>query len=268
MNNTAIPNAEKLPVYREYDAWEYSAGTFTSIPVRVSMEYSLALSINGNRYLSIACSGSDLRELAVGHLAAEGIIESANDIVSIDIDTGSPSVNIGTIESERMFEKLLHIRSIPSGCGSQTFVTDTRSGKSLSQLRLNPEIIVPLMKEFLNFSEHHKMTRGVHSAGLYTASGERLSFFDEIGRHNAVDKVIGDALLRKIPLNNKILASTGRISGEIIAKALNAGIPVVVSRSQPTSMSIELARAHGVTVIGRVRSSTFTVFNGRDTFEL
>lgn len=265
MNNTTIKK-NKLPVYREYEAWEYSSGSFTLIPARVSMEYSLNLLINQNSYLTIACSGSDLGELAVGHLFSEGIIHSLDEIAGIDVDDSFPSVNITAIESEQMIEKLLRIRSIPSGCGSQGIGEHQCSDRFISHIQLRAEIVLPLMKEFLNFSEHHKITRGVHSAALYTTEGERLSFFDEIGRHNAVDKVLGDALLRQIPLQDKILASTGRISGEIVVKALNARIPVVISRSQPTSISIDLARTHGLVLIGRVRATSFAVFNGMESF--
>ncbi len=267
MNNTKVQNNKQLPVYRDYDAWEYASGSFSPVTVSVSMEYSLALSINGNRYLTIASSGSDLHELAVGHLFSEGIIASADEVARIDIDTENISVNITTVESERMIEMLLRIRSIPSGCGSQSVIAVTCDGFSIPGIQLRAENIITIMKEFLRFSENHKITRGVHSAALYTTSSERLSFFDEIGRHNAVDKVIGDALLRKIPLQDKILASTGRISGEITAKALNARIPVVVSRSHPTSISIDLARRYDIALIGRVRASSFTVFNGKELFD-
>lgn len=263
-----ISENRQLPVYSEYDAWEYSSGIFSPVSVRVSMEYSLTLSINGNHYLSVACSGSDLRELAVGHLASEGIIQSEDEIENIEIDYDTPLVNIVTRESDYMTEKLFRLRSIPSGCGSHAMVMEYTKGYVRSRMQLNAENILPLMREFLNYSEHHKMTRGVHSAGLYTSTGERLSFFDEIGRHNAVDKVIGDAFLRKIPLNDKILASTGRISGEITVKALSSNIPVIISRSQPTSITIELARKYGLIIIGRIRASSFTAFHGRESFEL
>jgi FdhD protein len=266
MNNIKTKNDTSLPVYREYEAWEYASGTFSSITTRVSMEYSLVLSINGSPYLSLACSGSDIIELAVGHLVTEGIIRSKDDIKGIDIDTQIPAVNIHTSDDERMFEQLLRIRSIPSGCGSQA-VSIEYTHDTIPAITLRADVIAPLMKEFLQYSEHHKLTRGVHSAGLYTATGEMLSFFDEIGRHNAVDKVIGDAFARNFPLHDKVLASTGRISGEIVSKALRVQLPAVISRSQPTSISIDLAKKYALTLIGRVRSSSFVVYNGIEFIE-
>ena len=162
-----------------------------------------------------------------------------------------------------MIERLLRIRSIPSGRGSQAVSSiDHQHDCKIPALKLRADLIAPLMKQFLQYSEHHKLTGGVHSAGLYTATGEMLSFFDEIGRHNAVDKVIGDAFARNTPLHDKVLASTGRISGEIVSKALHAQLPAVISRSQPTSISIDLAKKYGLILIGRVRSLSFVVYNG------
>ncbi len=256
-------------MFCECEAWEFSSGVLTPITIQLSMEYTLTISINGSPYLTVACSGSDLRELAVGHMLSEGIIQSIDDINGIEIDFENLVVNVRTNENEELIERLLRIRSVPSGCGIEAAAIITKTSDLRDfKIQINASEIISIMKKFLNYSEHHKMTRGVHSAALYTATGKRLSFFDEIGRHNAVDKIIGDALLRNIALSDKIITTTGRISGEITAKAQNSGVLALISRSRPTSISIDMAKQHGLILIGAVRSSSFVVFNGKESLKI
>ena len=120
------------------------------------------------------------------------------------------------------------------------------------------------MKEFLGLSTTHSQTHGVHSGALYGLDGKRMAFFDEIGRHNAVDKLIGMALINRIPLDRYMLFSTGRVSSEIVLKAAQASIPVIVTRAAPTSMAIDLARKQNLILITGVRKDGFYVAHGAD----
>ncbi len=104
----------------------------------------------------------------------------------------------------------------------------------------------------------------MHSAALSSTEGKIITFFDEIGRHNAIDKVLGYALLEDIDLRKNIILTTGRVSSEIVIKLINASAGTIISRASPTSLSYELANTHGVTMIGRVRSGYFCVFSGHE----
>jgi FdhD protein len=120
------------------------------------------------------------------------------------------------------------------------------------------------MMEFLRTSELHKKTGGVHSAALYTADGEKIVFFDEIGRHSAIDKVIGYAASKSLDLDRTMILSTGRMPSEILSKVLAAGAPAIVSKASPTNVAVEMAREGGIVMIGNVRGRRLRVYNGRE----
>ncbi len=121
------------------------------------------------------------------------------------------------------------------------------------------------MDNFLRGSEHHALSRGVHSAALAAPSGGQLVFYDEIGRHNAIDKVVGRAALRGIDLSDKVLLSTGRVPEEIVGKLVRSGIPALITKAAPTDRGVEFARRHGITLIGRVTDREFVVFSAAET---
>ncbi len=119
------------------------------------------------------------------------------------------------------------------------------------------------MHGLLRGSELYRAAGGVHSAALATA-GEIVIFRDDIGRHNAVDKIHGECFLRDIPVADKILLTTGRISSEILVKAAKLGVAILVSRSSPTDLALELAARTGITVVGQVRGGGLTIFTGEE----
>jgi FdhD protein len=257
-----------LPQVLQILAAEYRDGKISPAEIPVSAEYAVTLSVNGNPFVSIACSGSDFRELAMGHLLAEGVILSADDVVSLEIDEEALAVNAVTVQSDEMIDRLFRIRSIASGCGQ---ASSEGGGEGIAAITAVPRIRASLLTEcmgtFLKLSEAHKLTHGVHSAALYSVEGERLFFFDEIGRHNAVDKVLGRALLERVEISRCMLLSTGRLSSEIVYKAVRGALPALVSRAAPTTRAVDLARRYGVLLVGGVRSSSFSVFSVPESVE-
>jgi FdhD protein len=132
-----------------------------------------------------------------------------------------------------------------------------RPNKSIT--RVNSEEIQALLKKFRSISELFMQTGGVHSAAL--ADQKRIHLFaEDIGRHNAVDKIIGKAFLAGIPVADKILLSSGRISGEIMTKVIRNRIPIMISRTAPTCMSITYAEDHGITLIGFARGNRMNIY--------
>ncbi len=259
-----------LPDMINVKAFEWSEKGIREIEVPVSAEYPITLKINNNPFVSIACSGRDLETLAAGHLVSEGIIESYDEIEKIEIDEKELNINISVKITEKILDRLFRIRSIASGCGqggSEIIKkeTDILKGSVLPAFDING--FLSTMKKFLQSSAQHKLTRGVHSAALYDFYWHEYIFYDEIGRHNAIDKIIGNILMRRIPVNDKIIFSTGRLSSEIILKAVNMTIPAIASKASPTTLSVELAKKYNLLLLGKVSAKRFCIFNGIEIFQ-
>ncbi len=126
-----------------------------------------------------------------------------------------------------------------------------------------PRQIYHLMKELNKLSELYRDTRGVHNSALATGK-EILIFRDDIGRHNAVDKIRGAAFLEDSPLSDKILITTGRLTSEIVIKVAKMGVPILVSRSAPTTLALDLAGRVNLTLIGYVRGERLSVYAGHE----
>lgn len=247
------------------NAYEYSKGNIKPVLIPVSTEYSLRICINGTTVSTIACSGSDLESLVSGHLITGGIIESIDEIKNISIDEEKLQVNITTCSNSDALKKHPNIREYSSGrVEGRISIKGDQIVKNQELPKINAKKIISCMDEFLNMSRLHKLTHGVHSSALYSIDGQMIAFFDEIGRHNAIDKAIGYAFNNRMPLNNKIILSTGRLASEIIYKILCASIPVIISRASTTTLSFNLAKKYNVIMIGRVRGDAFCIFNGKD----
>jgi FdhD protein len=233
------------------------------VEVQVSAEYHVSFLLNGRPYLSVACSGTDLELLATGHLVSEGIILSENEIERIDIDEKGMAVNVITARDAKIIGRLIKVRTLVSGCaGAETPDCGTTPLHDLPVLKAS--VVLASVKEFLGFSEIYRHTHGVHSGALYDTEGRRAAFFDEIGRHNAVDKLLGLALTRGIAVDRMMLLSTGRISSEIVTKAAVARVPAIVSRAAPTSMAVEMVRKLNIILITGVKRESFYVHHGAE----
>ncbi len=253
-----------LPTFDNIILHEYRDGAFQEVSLPFSAEYAVTLKINDSPYMTMASSGNYLREHVTGYLMTEGIISAAGQIERIEIDEASLTVNAVLVNDKMITEKLERIKVI-SAAGGRT----KKNLPSGDLIRINlPSIgagvVIRCMNEFLNYSREHEATHGVHSAALYSLAGERLVFFDEIGRHNAIDKVIGYAAVHNISLEDKIICSTGRISSEIAFKFIHARAPVLVTRASPTTLSVKLLRQYNILCIIRAVNGRFYVVNGRE----
>jgi FdhD protein len=254
-----------LPDRISYDAHIFSHTGISPVAVELSAEYSVIIKINGRPFVSIACSGSGLDSLAVGHLITEGVVRSENEIVSVKVDESEKSVDVETVKNDDMIDRLFKIRSLASACGQgKSSIGDDTLAEVNSNGSVSGKLIINCMKIFLHLSDLHKDTRGVHSAALYDFSGNKILFVDEIGRHNAVDKIIGICYMNNIDLSDKMIFSTGRLSSEIVYKALYGKTPVLVSKAYPTSLSIDIARKYNLTIAANVSASKFFIFSGNN----
>lgn len=230
-------------------------------------EISLKIYINGTEYASLLCLNQLTEELALGFLYSEGVIDTIDDVADISYNERLFAVMINLVPG-RSVEKCESLRSVTSGCGKCfTYINPLKHEKFLpvaNQKQYSILDILNVMKNFERQSEVYKSVGGVHS--VLFRHPDFSVFNEDIGRHNCFDK-IGGVLLK----NNKMalvetgmLFVSGRVSSEIITKAIRLGAPVLVSRSTPTAAAVNLAREYNVTLLGYVRSNSGYVYAGAD----
>lgn len=229
----------------------------------IAREMPLTILLNNQELVTLLCSPADLNYLAIGFLFSEGLIRNKADIKKTIVDDKRGVVRVETENSVEHDTDVLFKRIITSGCGrgvSFYSAADLQSQtKVKSQIKITLQDILALSHEFQNRSQIYKETRCVHSASLCDTKSI-LVFNEDIGRHNAVDKILGECILKGIPTEERVLITSGRITSEILLKVAHRNIPILISRSVPTDLSIKLANDLGITLIGFVRGRRINVY--------
>ena len=205
------------------------------ITERIIRETALTLRINGQVYATAMITAGMEREFAVGHLCAQGIISGTPDITSIEV--AGTTVEIILAHKRKIFEKPV-----------------------VSNLVVDRDQVFTCVKAILK-SKVFAETEAVHSAGLFLEGAKPIAITEDLGRHHALDKAIGAALLKGIDLTRTLAASTGRQPTEMIYKCRNAGIPIIATKGVPTSLAVALAEKSGITIAGLVRGTKMTVYS-------
>ncbi len=230
---------------------------------KVAHETYVSLFVNGERFRDFLASPGMLKEFAYGHLLCEGIIDSINDVKRVELD----GVKIGVDLREGLDLRLgasKEVRLVQPECNPPdpdflSLLDKTRKPAVEAQLKIDVETLFGMLREVNKRSLLFKSTRGVHSASLFESNGNFLSIAEDVGRHNAVDKVVGDALLRGIPLAATVLFCSGRPTVGMVLKVARAGIPVAASLSAPTEWGVKIAMDTGVTLV--VAKRNFSVYS-------
>ncbi len=238
-------------------------GKWIDLIITVVQEIPLTIFLNDKEIVTLLCTGSHLEALAVGFLKSEGLIDKRESIRDIVLDEEKGLVKVRVDKESGIEDKLFMKRTITSGCGKGTMfyhaIDSLLTQKIESCLKITADQIFLLMSQLTQQSTLYKQTRGVHNAALAFPEGI-LFFRADIGRHNAVDMIHGKCFLDNIPLKDKILFTTGRITSEILLKTAKMKIPFLISRNVATEQAITLAKACGITVVGDVRGGKFTVY--------
>lgn len=228
----------------------------------VQVEHSLDVCVNAARIMRIVCTPDHLPELVLGRLLTEGTIERADDVVEIRMsdDASKAYVRLGADRRTRNPES----RLVPTyGGADRVFSVVEGAGKELepvSPLPWDPAWVYSLAERFGADAPMHRKTHGAHSC--YLAVRDRLAYCcEDLGRHNALDKAIGCALRDGVPLGEAIVYTSGRVPVDMLAKAIRAGVPLVVSNAMPTNRAVDMARDYGVTLICRARPDSMLVFS-------
>lgn len=231
---------------------------------RVIRELPLTIILNHRELVTLLCSPTNLDYLTLGFLASEGLINSKDEVKKITVDHRRGVVRVETKEEHKLAEETLFQRLITSGCGSAGAVyrsADIQNlGKVESQAKVSAPEVFRLVREFQHRSHIYRTTGGVHSAALVN-NGEFIVFAEDIGRHNAVDKIFGECLVKGILTDGHLILTSGRISSEILLKAAKRKIPIIISISAPTSLGVRLAGDLGVTIVGFVRGKRMNVYS-------
>ena len=235
-------------------------GRLDEVKGDVVREQPLTVYVNGERFLTLLCSPFQLEPLVLGYLWMEKVITGLDEVAELQISEvdGRAEVTLRqpvTLPTERI---------LTSGCGGGiTFRIDPRLFPRItSDVRVSPVDLGNRMHDLLREAVHYHASRGIHGAAL--ADRDRvLLVAEDVGRHNAVDKLMGLALQRGIVTTDRILLSTGRVSSEMLLKAARMSVPIVASRTSPTEMAVALAEQLGVTVVGYLRGESLNLYAGQ-----
>lgn len=230
----------------------------------VTKEFPLTIILNNIELTTLLCSPADLKYLAVGFLVSEGFLKGKDDIRKIVVDERGGVVRVETVEDKELASDILSKRLITSGCGrgiSFYSAADVKGQtKIISETTISSATVFTLVREFQQRSQAYRITGGVHSAALCD-TGSILLFNEDIGRHNAIDKIFGECILRDISVDDRIIITSGRVSSEILLKVAKRNIPILISRSAPTDLGVRLANDLGVTLVGFVRGERMNVYS-------
>ncbi len=248
---------EKIPILR------LTEGGRNNIEDMVAREFPLTIILNNQELVTLLCSPTDLKHLAIGFLFSEGLLKSKGEIKKVIVDERRGVVRVETEESRELDRDVLFKRLITSGCGrgvSFYSANEATGQKVESQVEMSTHEVLSLVSDFQHRSQVYRATGGVHSAAICDTKSI-LVFNEDIGRHNAIDKIFGECVLKDIPTDDRIIITSGRISSEILLKVARRNIPILISKSAPTNLGVSLANDLGVTLVGFVRGKRMNVYS-------
>lgn len=225
----------------------------------VICDYPLSFIVNEKYENTFLCTPSNLKELVIGYLASKGDINSKSDIVDLNIDIKKQIAQV-TIEKKQGLdnEEMIFVNSLDY----------IKCASVKSNLGISIDNIFKIMDRNLTSSKLFRDTGGVHSVGIFDCNKNEVVICEDVARHNAMDKAIGYCVLNEISLKNKVVVLSGRASFEMILKVAQMQIPIVISKSAPTRLAIELATKLNITLVGFVRGHTMNIYaNGNRVFK-
>ncbi|BCS54575.1 formate dehydrogenase accessory sulfurtransferase FdhD [Geobacter sp. SVR] len=243
----------------------YRDGNLEPVKVGVVQEFPLQLIVNGREIATLIASPHDLRFLVAGFLRLQGFVQSLSDFTMFSVceDFGTANVRI----TGELPEKLKPV--LTSGCGtgvSFSMPAAVAPAAGAQSERFKPGDIFGLMDELSRQADNYRSHGGIHSAAV-GRSGELLLYAEDLGRHNTLDRIAGEALFKGIDLSGTALVTSGRVSTEMVAKAALLGVRLIASRTSPTDMAVRLCRESGIALAGYVRGGKFTVYSRPDLID-
>jgi FdhD protein len=243
------------------------SGELEYLPDELTIEEPLEIRVDGKVIATTMRTPGRDEELAAGFLFSEAVVRNRNEIGNISVDAEN-RVTVDLINGNKLnLKPPQRFGTISSSCGlcGKTSIEAIRQSFPAiqwSNIRIDIDTLLSLPAALREEQSEFARTGGIHAAGIFDLSGKCLAVREDIGRHNAVDKVIGRAFLdSRLPLDRHVLLVSGRASFEIVQKALAAGIPIIAAVSAPSSLAVEFARASNQTLIGFLRPPTFNIYS-------
>ena len=233
----------------------FSNGEWLRTPDSVPSEMALTIYVNGQELVTILCTPAKLNCLVLGYLYSEGIIAGMSDVASMRVCEEESLADVRLSKEYALPTR----RILTSGCGGGVSLT-TQGQKVDSSLVVMPTQILPLMMQLRGQAELFRFCGGVHASAL-SDTKNLLVVAEDIGRHNTLDKIQGECLLRGLSAKDGLLLTTGRLSSEMVLKVAKMGAPIVVSRSSPMEHAISLASDLGITLVAYARGSRLSVYS-------
>lgn len=244
----------------EFKKWE-------SLNAETIVEAPVSLTVNGEVWLTFMCTPVHLEAMAIGFLYNEGIIETMDEVEDVRVCEHGDNIDVWlnrTVEQPTSWRRT-------SGCTGGVTAVDALARVDVSfdsdQPSLLPEAVGHLVEQLFESQSLYRETGGVHTSAL-SDGGKIVIVAEDIGRHNTLDKISGLSLMNGISPATRILMTTGRISSEMLQKAARMQAPILISRTSPSSLSIEMAERYGITLIGYARRHRFNVYTNAQRVKL
>lgn len=235
-----------------------------SVTTSVSVERPLTLFLNSREIVTMMTIGDHPEYLAVGYLRNQNMLREDDEITAIDYDDDINTIVVRTA-TDTDFEDKLRKKTLTSGCAQGTVFGDVMETFETAHLPQDVELrtsrLYPLLKA-INMAPSLYLKAGAIHGCVLCAHDRPMVYMEDVGRHNAVDKIAGWMFMEGVPGADKIFYTTGRLTSEMVIKTVQMGIPILVSRSGFTAWGVELARKAGVILIGRARGERFVALSG------
>ena len=255
----------------ERNVIRYQDGEFVEKDDIIALEKPLTIRINQMEFATIVCTPDHLEDMVIGFLASEGVIRSYQDIEEMLFNESQGVVNVKATVMGSLTSETYTKRVISSCCGkSRHFYleSDSRTARTIMRApTLSAKECLSNMRALQEQSTTFKSTGGVHNAAIFK-KGEMIASRTDIGRHNALDKLYGFALRHHIPSSDLSVAFSGRISSEVVLKLSKMGIGILLSKSAPTDLALQLAEDLEITTVGFIRRGSFNIYTKPDRIVL
>jgi FdhD protein len=234
-------------------------------PTPIAGEHPLTIYVDKREILTIMTLGAAPEALVIGYLRNQRLLESIEEIVSVQVDWEVNACSVTTRNGLKNLDEKMAKRTKTTGCGEGTvfgdLMADLENVKLPPEARLAEETLYALLNNVRLYESIYKQAGAVHGCAL-ALGGQILTFVEDVGRHNAVDAIAGWMWLEGVDGSDKIFYTTGRLTSEMVIKAAQMGIPFLVSRSGLTQMGYEIAQKTGITMIGRAVNKHYLLFTG------
>ncbi len=254
----------QISPFQTYNIVQIQGSQIIDQNISIVNEISLTLTVNGEEWVTFLCTPLHQIELAIGFLYNEKIINSIEEVLDYRLCESGDNVDIwlsSCPEKPRTW-----IRT--SGCSGGSTSHKMQNPRVVDATRTYPvKSIYTLIDLLYEQQSLYKVSGGIHTSVLCESDNILLTV-EDIGRHNTIDKLAGLTLLRHLQIDNKILLTTGRVSSEMMQKAIRLGCEIVITRTSPSALAVQLAQESGVTLIGYARRNQFNIYSHPERLEL